>query len=620
MFGNCAQLFGSKLFGSKFSGIIAGAAIVLVQSQVAWALSYQEVSDIAKAVTARIDGCQSGSGVIFQRQGKTYSLLTAAHTVENAIENRATCLVITADEERHRVEFGNISQPVPGVDLAVIEFNSDETYSLAQFGDSRQVTGGETVYIAGAPEPSPGLQKRTILVTAGSIIGRQEQGDGYALIYDSLTRRGMSGGPVFSEAGKVIGIHGRGDETPGNKINLGIPIEKFLASQPKGINIAPPPAISAPLPSPEIAKDSEGLNFFWVLLGSVGVLSVFYLATKGISVALRFKKSSRTPEVNSDRLKRLNLNSYPPKPPNLDSDLRKTPEASTTDAETYFNRGIARYNKGDIAAAISDYNKAIEINPSYAIAYLNRGIVRYDQGDIAAAISDYSKALEINHNNAKAYNNRGIARKAQGDIAGAISDYNKAIEINPNYAYAYGGRGIARKAQGDFAGAISDYNKAIEINPKDAIAYCSRGIARYDQGDFAGAISDYNKAIEINPNFADAYNNRGVARYNQGDFAGAISDYNKAIEINPNNANAYNNRGNARANQEDFAGAISDYNKAIEINPKYASAYHNRGNARRDSGDKRGAIGDFRKAADLFLQEGNQKYYQDALNRLKELE
>ena len=60
------------------------ASIVLVQPQVAVALSPDEVGRIAKSITVRIESKNPGSGVIIKQQGNTYTVLTAAHVVERA--------------------------------------------------------------------------------------------------------------------------------------------------------------------------------------------------------------------------------------------------------------------------------------------------------------------------------------------------------------------------------------------------------------------------------------------------------------------------------------------------------------------------------------------------------
>ncbi|WP_084386904.1 tetratricopeptide repeat protein [Anabaena sp. CA = ATCC 33047] len=262
----------------------------------------------------------------------------------------------------------------------------------------------------------------------------------------------------------------------------------------------------------------------------------------------------------------------------------------------------------------------VRIKQKSADTYYQEGLEKYNNKDFHGAIEDYTQAIKINPNYAEAYKNRGNVHYALGDKQAAIEDYNQAIKINPNYAVAYYNRGLARSALGDKQAAIEDYNQAIKINPNYANAYNNRGVARDDLGNKQAAIEDYTQAIKINPNYANAYNKRGLARSALGDKQAAIEDYNQAIKINPNYANAYNNRGNVHYALGDKQAAIEDYTQAININPNDADAYYNRGNARSALGRKQAAILDFRKSADLYKQQGKESDYQDALNRIKELE
>ena len=40
-------------------------------------------------------------------------------------------------------------------------------------------------------------------------------------------------------------------------------------------------------------------------------------------------------------------------------------------------RGVAHYRKGDLDAAINDYNEAIRLSPDFAPWYVNRGATYY---------------------------------------------------------------------------------------------------------------------------------------------------------------------------------------------------------------------------------------------------
>ncbi len=372
---------------------------------------HKPVNEIAQEITVFMDNCSSGSGVLFEKQGNTYSVLTARHVVREDVD----CLVITPDGQRHQAK-ANKFKRYEGLDLAVVQFESDKKYQLGELEKSENATIGQIVYVTGAPEPNETIQKRALRVSDGKIISTPPEGTlGYTLVYNNTTKRGMSGGPVLDEQGRVIGIHGRGDQADGSKENYGIPIQKFLTAK---------------------VSQNEADNYI-----SKGIA----LYDKG-----NYKESiaaySRAIEIN----------------PNY--------------AIAYTGRGIVRSYLGDKHSAIADYDQAIKLNPNFASAYTGRGNARSNLGDKQGVIADYDQAIKLNPNDADAYYNRRIARDELGDKQGAIADYDQAIKINPNYVNAYYNRGLAHSDLGDKQSAIADYDQAIKINPNYANAYYSRGL------------------------------------------------------------------------------------------------------------------------------------------------
>ncbi|MYE90957.1 trypsin-like serine protease, partial [Candidatus Poribacteria bacterium] len=58
-------------------------------------------------------------------------------------------------------------------------------------------------------------------------------------------------------------------------------------------------------------------------------------------------------------------------------------------------QGITKFNQGQYAAAIVEFDIATRLNPDYAAAYMWRGIVKYELGQRAAAIADFDTVIQL---------------------------------------------------------------------------------------------------------------------------------------------------------------------------------------------------------------------------------
>ncbi|MEY2830971.1 MAG: hypothetical protein RLZZ574_229, partial [Cyanobacteriota bacterium] len=93
------------------------------------------IQDKAKQFTVRIDYPDgNGSGIIVAKNGETYYVLTAKHVVEQQEEYQ----IVTPDEKEHQVEPNNIIKTLKGSDLAVLKFQSGETYQLATLAEYKR--------------------------------------------------------------------------------------------------------------------------------------------------------------------------------------------------------------------------------------------------------------------------------------------------------------------------------------------------------------------------------------------------------------------------------------------------------------------------------------------------
>ncbi|MCP2732074.1 S1 family peptidase [Limnofasciculus baicalensis] len=167
----------------KFPGIIASLAVAVILSQSSCGFQ-KSPSEIAKEITVLIDSCSVGSGVIFKHENNRYFVMTARHVVSKDVD----CFVITSDKERYTAKKNKFTY-YQGLDLAVIEFESDKSYPVEKLGKSEAVTIGKNIYVAGAPLPNETLPKRAIQVRDGKIISTATEGElGYTLV-DVLPQR-----------------------------------------------------------------------------------------------------------------------------------------------------------------------------------------------------------------------------------------------------------------------------------------------------------------------------------------------------------------------------------------------------------------------------------------------
>jgi Flp pilus assembly protein TadD len=429
-------------FAYKVGSTSAGVMICAIFWQpIAFAKSVAEIGQIAKSATVLIQGSDTGSGVFIRQDGSTYTILTARHVIDapGAYE------VVTNTGKRYPISPQTI-QTLPGLDLALIKFNSSEKYSVATLGNSSSLQEGVTVYVTGFPGQGSTINALTYNFTEGQLtaLSSKPQTGGYSLVYTNKTLPGMSGGPVFDQEARLVGIHGAADgqsqtlEKLNARVfmktgfNLGIPINTFLAAS-----------------------------------GTKGPQGQIALATPN------------TPEGSSSA--NITLQSSPRKPASSATSVRPTAIASAniqdSGSSDYFLAAMNQYLQGELPSALSSANRAIQINPRFAAAYSLRGSIRYISQDYRGALADFSQAVQFNARLASAYLGRGLSQSALSNPQGAIADYTQAIEISPD-STAYYNRGVLQLNLGNQPTALTDLQKSADL----ALA--------------EGSQSDYDRAMD----------------------------------------------------------------------------------------------------------------------------
>ena len=103
-------------------------------------------------------------------------------------------------------------------------------------------------------------------------------------------------------------------------------------------------------------------------------------------------------------------------------------------AGTFVNRGIIKMRRGEMAAALSDFDLAIHYKPQLGEIYVNRGAALVGEHRYADGLADLNKGLKLGvEEPAKAYYNRALAYEGLDDVKSAYFDYQKAVELSPEW-------------------------------------------------------------------------------------------------------------------------------------------------------------------------------------------
>jgi len=173
--------------------------------------------------------------------------------------------------------------------------------------------------------------------------------------------------------------------------------------------------------------------------------------------------------------------------------------------------------------------------PLLARTCFERGLAHFQKNELAPALAAFNEAVRLEPENVKHLRFRGRAQVRLKQFAGAIADFTRIIELNPDDAAAYNERAIALCGTGEFDRAAGDFSVVLKHKSDDAAAYFNRGCAFLNGNDPARAIGDFDEAIHRDPNPGRFYYFRGLARLRDRQWEYARSDFQSALDREPDN-------------------------------------------------------------------------------------
>ena len=172
------------------------------------------------------------------------------------------------------------------------------------------------------------------------------------------------------------------------------------------------------------------------------------------------------------------------------------------EADLHLFLGMTFLRLRDPQAAVLAIKKAIAIDPNHVEARTLLGYVELEiRGDVNAAIREYQNVIELKPDRAEAYSNLAVAQKKKGDLEQAILSLNKALELKPGFASALTTRGAIFADQYKWSEARRDFEAALKLNPNDDGALYGLSQSLREARDYGGAQRALSELIARSPNF-----------------------------------------------------------------------------------------------------------------------
>jgi tetratricopeptide (TPR) repeat protein len=500
---NAAVPAAARLIGAEITGIEITRAEITGEEIIdrrppphPITLRIQPLDQLARAITVQIDGQNPGSGVIVAQQGSTYWVLTAHHVLATPDEY----YVITPDGAEHAINYAAV-RPLPEVDLALVPFHSERSYTIATLGNYGHDVAGSIPSAFETAGPSYALTygwdaaTGTTIASAGSVVPpafalaltREADDQGYTLFYTNLTRQGMSGGPVLDVAGRVIGIHGRSEGR-----------EVYDASD----------------------RRFEPLKWGF----SAGIpIATFFAASDRAGIRLPWQLATDPPRQSPAQARTL-----------VEPWLTATAAPTSTAPLDWANWGNQLYRLGDFPTALDAFDRALDLAPDFYPAWYQRGNVLYALGDPLAAIASLDQALDFAPEFAPAWRDRGALLVVVGRDQAALRSFDRALELTPGDRALWYLRGnVLGQNLRRYDQALASYDRALALGDRFAPAWIGRGKALYELGHWPEALSALDRAVDLAPEVATGWILRGSVLAAMQRLPGAIASFERASILTP---------------------------------------------------------------------------------------
>lgn len=352
-----------------------------------------------------------GSGSCVHRSG---IVLTTAHQVRD-LENLRIRLADGTELP------ARVAAMDPQLDFALI-YTDSPIPAAVEIGDARTLRMGSPLLAITSPR---GLEFSAV---SGIVSSMNRRYRGNRVIQTDLPASpGSSGGPVFDERGRLVGLVAqRVEEVQGATLVTPINAAYTLLKQ-HGV----------PLPQAAGARSAPG-----EIIPAADITADDRAAVRAYNRGV----NAATPEAKMEAYAKA---------------VGSLPEFF----EAWFNLGVARTAASLGPEAIEAYTAARALRPGSVAVHRNLGrlFLQYERvGEAAGAFGD---ALRLNPGDASCHNDLGEAFRQLGEYDKAESAFREALRLRPEYAAAHYNLGLTYASSGRAPEAMERFEAYLRLNP-----------------------------------------------------------------------------------------------------------------------------------------------------------
>lgn len=235
----------------------------------------------------------------------------------------------------------------------------------------------------------------------------------------------------------------------------------------------------------------------------------------------------------------------------------------------------------DYDQALVDYTTALTLDPEYSRAYNNRGMIYATKGNMEAALPNFQRAVELDPE--YYYGNFNLIAAASrlqlyADVVTYCQNYWATLSDDVRYFPQATSCIRAGNEAGEYEFVVDAVNRQIALYSEQTHSQwlfddlITRGRAYRELGRYDDALADLEQAVEIAQEIelhqlqlVSAYLEIVDVYIAQGDLTRAFAELNRLIAEYPEASAVFVARADLHYDQGSYAQALADYNRAREL-------------------------------------------------------